>query len=54
MRTADETIAFGTAAGTFDLVVVNDEVDRAVAAINSHIAEWFPNSFAPQATAGGS
>ena len=46
MRTADETIAFGTTPGTFDLVVVNDEVDRAVAVINNHMATWFPGTFA--------
>jgi guanylate kinase len=45
MKNAREVVEFGEKSGAFDLVIVNDELDKTVEELNSHLLSWFPNSF---------
>lgn len=45
MQTAEEIIAYGTAANNFDLVVVNEDLDKTLVILNRHLVDWFPHTF---------
>ena len=47
MQSAADTIAYGTKQNNFDLVLINDDLDKTVQLLSLQLTNWFPNTFQP-------
>lgn len=42
MDNSAKEMEYGTSDGNFDVIIVNDDLDKAVADVKNHIKKWFP------------